>query len=228
MPFEVGDLRRLGCRDRLRLGDLGLSCGDRCLLVGRRSRGVRSFGFLGGALGFVIGAPALTDGEPAGDQGDDERRGDSGNESAEPADPSLFDDELALVRSRLASRNDRSRLARRHWLVIDPALELLQAPARHQQIRRSTGGVPFGGGRFQASLDEQRLATLGDPSPVPRPLAQQCLVGDLDRLASADRIAIEGDQPERSECRDDLVDDAIGEPEVSSSLRPARRRVSPA
>ena len=184
--------------------------------------------FLGCALSFVVGAPALTDGESSSDQRDDERRGDSSDESAEPADASLFDDELRVGAITTGQQERPFALAWRHRLVVDPALELLQSSTRHQQVDRSTCCVPFGGGRLQASLDEQGLATLGDPSSVPRPLAEERLVGDLDRLAAAHRVVVEREQPERPEAETTSSMMPSDNPSVSSSLRPARRRVSSA
>ena len=149
--------------------------------------GSETLGGLGG--GRVARALALGERDHPGDDGGGEQHADAGEQRAQAPVGAPLALGLALARS-LAFLEKR-------------ALELVQlrVVARRPVERRGKSGasielggvvfraVPLGGRVDQVLVQAPALGVLLQPAPQPRPLAQQRLVGDLDR------VLVDGDEP---------------------------------
>jgi hypothetical protein len=168
-------------------------------------------------LGRGTGLIGLSVRSCAFDRGDDperacnqRRKGEDRDQLAEPAGRPPLELQLPLLAGLLLgllelpagkARLHVGVLARRgrHARLAAPGSGQLETHPGQQVVLVPTSGLPVPRGHRDRPLDPQIVPALLDPALQPRPGPQQRLVRHLDGRRAGDLVAVEGQQPSRSE-----------------------------
>ena len=175
------------------------------LLVEQRARS-ESLGLGRGRL--RAGVSSLLKCDRARDDREDEQRADTGEDGAQPA-------LRALARSPALGEEDRLGGVEVRLVGGGPVQRRCEAGAAVELTGIAAGGVPRARGARQMVVDPPALGVVLEPAAQARPLAQQRLVGHLDRTLA------DGDS--RSSVS---VSSTSATPSPGSSSKPTRRRTT--